>query len=354
MAFPDSKPLITTIIPTYRRPRLLQRAIKSVLAQTYPHFQVCVYDNASGDETATVVRTLAKADPRAKYYCHPENIGGFKNLVYGMARVETPFFSLLADDDVLLPEMYQVLLAGMEKFPEAMISAAPTIQVDDQDRVLWVPLSNWRAGLHTPPEGMLAMLQDGHPPIWTGMLFRREVLKEVGYLDEKVGNPSDLDFQLRIAARFPIVVSLQPVAILVVHPACQMLSGTFEEKYGGWLELIGKVTGDEVIPYPTRRQAVDLLDGRLKTWLSQAAASSIVRGEWGKADKAIDILQNHYHLTLRSSLLRILTRTCRSVPPIHVLLKGARFLKRFVFSLLPDPTKYLQSQYGAYLRYLKL
>ena len=34
------KPLITTIIPTYRRPKLLQRAIKSVLNQTYPHFQV--------------------------------------------------------------------------------------------------------------------------------------------------------------------------------------------------------------------------------------------------------------------------------------------------------------------------
>ncbi|MEK7713004.1 MAG: glycosyltransferase, partial [Nitrospirota bacterium] len=35
-------PLITTIIPTYRRPKLLRRAIKSALNQTYPHLQVCV------------------------------------------------------------------------------------------------------------------------------------------------------------------------------------------------------------------------------------------------------------------------------------------------------------------------
>jgi glycosyltransferase involved in cell wall biosynthesis len=55
-----TKPLITTIIPTYRRPKLLRRAIKSVLNQTYLHFQVCVYDNASGDETAEVVSELAK------------------------------------------------------------------------------------------------------------------------------------------------------------------------------------------------------------------------------------------------------------------------------------------------------
>ena len=48
------QPLITTVIPTYRRPALLAQAIRSVLTQTYPHFLVCVYDNASADETADV------------------------------------------------------------------------------------------------------------------------------------------------------------------------------------------------------------------------------------------------------------------------------------------------------------
>ena len=68
----SSAPLITTIIPTYRRPKLLQRAIRSVLNQTYPHFQVCIYDNASGDDTAAVVAEIAKGDPRVKYHCHPK------------------------------------------------------------------------------------------------------------------------------------------------------------------------------------------------------------------------------------------------------------------------------------------
>ena len=80
------KPLITTIIPTYRRPNLLRRAIKSVLNQTYPHCQVCVCDNTSGDETANVVAKIAKKDPhpRVKYHCHPENIGAIKNFKYGL------------------------------------------------------------------------------------------------------------------------------------------------------------------------------------------------------------------------------------------------------------------------------
>ncbi len=53
-------PQITTVIPTYRRPKLLRRAIESVLAQTYPHLKVTVFDNASGDETPEVVAELAR------------------------------------------------------------------------------------------------------------------------------------------------------------------------------------------------------------------------------------------------------------------------------------------------------
>ena len=354
MAVSDSKSLITTIIPTYRRPRLLGRAIRSVLAQTYPYFQVFVFDNASGDDTSEVVAEYVASDSRVKYFCRPENIGPFKNFAEALEHVETPFFSFLSDDDVLLPDMYQVALAGIREFPEAMISAAVTIFVDEQGRVLDAPTSSWRPGLYTPPEGMLAMLQDGHLH-WTGMLFRREVLEKVGNLDEEVGNPFDLDFELRIAAHFPIVVSLKPVGILVVHSASQSESGVFEEKYPGWLKMIHKITRDEAVPYHARRQAADMLNERFKTWLSHQVRGLIIRGEWEKADKAIDILRNYYHLTLRSSLLSIIAGTCRSIPPAHVLLKGVSALKRFVVSITAIPSsKQLQRSYGAYVRYLEL
>ena len=74
-----TKPLITTIIPTYQRPKLLRRAIKSGLNQNYPHFQVCVYDNASGDETETVVREFTAKDSRIQYFRQEKNRGGAFN-----------------------------------------------------------------------------------------------------------------------------------------------------------------------------------------------------------------------------------------------------------------------------------
>jgi glycosyltransferase involved in cell wall biosynthesis len=349
-----SKPLITTIIPTYRRPQRLRRAIRSVLAQSYPHFQVFVYDNASGDDTAKVVAEYAASDSRVKYFCRPENIGPIKNHAEALEHVGTPFFSFLSDDDVLLPDMYQVALAGMREFPEAMISAAVTIFVNEKWRVLSVPTSSWKAGLYTPPEGMLAMLQNGHLH-WTGMLFRREVIEKVGNLDEEVGNPCDMDFQLRIAAHFPIVVSLDPVGMLVIHSASQSESGTFEEKYTGWLKMIHKMRTDETIPCHPRRQAADMLNERFKTWLSLDILVCIIRGEWETVHKLIDLLQNYFHLTLRSALLAILAEMSRSVPPARVFLKGVRTLKRFVLYVVHNPTsRQLQRSYGTYFRHLEL
>ena len=58
----DKNPLITVVIPTFKRPKLLKRAIQSVLNQTYPHFKICVHDDASGDDTGKIVAEMSRND----------------------------------------------------------------------------------------------------------------------------------------------------------------------------------------------------------------------------------------------------------------------------------------------------
>src|SRR5579864_2555665 len=153
--------LITTIIPTYRRPAMVRRAIQSVLRQTYPHFALHVYDNASGDETAEVVAELAAQDSRVNYFCHKENIGPVLNFQFGLERISTPYFSVLSDDDVLLPHFYEVVLRGFDQYPEIGFSAGSAIHMTDQGRVYHVPLDSWeREGLYKSSEGVLHMLND--------------------------------------------------------------------------------------------------------------------------------------------------------------------------------------------------
>jgi len=206
---------ITTVIPTYQRPHLLKKAIESVLNQTYPYFQLLICDNASGDETADVANEYCKRDVRVKYHCHTTNIGMMENYKFGIGSIQTEFFSILSDDDILLPWFYETALTSLINTPDAIFFAGSTIIMTQKGKVIRVPLSLWkRAGIFHPPEGLLEMI--GKYPIPTGIIFRKEILNHVA-IDEENPLVWDCDFLLNSAKKFPIVISQKPCAIFLQH-----------------------------------------------------------------------------------------------------------------------------------------
>ena len=316
---PADPPFITTIIPTHRRPTLLKRAVRSVLRQTYPHFQVCIYDNASGDETAEVVAELAKQDSRIKYHCHQENIGSLANFDYGMTHVDTPFFSLLSDDDVLLPGFFKTALNGFERFPDAIFSAGSTIAMTPQGKVFAAPLDLWpREGYYSPPDSILEMLEGQHPT-WTAILFRREAIDKVGLLDHAVCGPSDLDYELRAAARFPFVISKSPCAIWLVYPSSYSTLGGFDSQWPGWLKLINKLASDTSIPTSTRLCAEKKLSARAKRILFKIGIRSIEKKNYSDTHKAADVLQKYFKLQFKPFILLLSARLCAHYVLLHKL-----------------------------------
>jgi GT2 family glycosyltransferase len=343
--------MITTVIPTYRRPKLLRRAILSVLAQSYPHFQVCVYDNASGDETEAAVRELAAADSRVKYFCHPKNIGAMPNFIFGMSRVETPFFSLLSDDDVLLPGFFEKALKGLNQHPQAMFSALATIQADEKGQVIQVPLAAWKDGVYPPPHGAVTMLEKQHPE-WTAILFRSEVLKKVGTLDLEAGAPADLDYELRIAARWPIVISREAGAIFVLHRGSVSATVRLESVWPAWQRIDRNVQQEESIARELRLQAhQQILRNFQQRFLALGGLSYVINKDWAAAEEAERILRDVYNRRFQALLLRCMARVARSFPLAHSFL---RFLNGVRKSILPLVTRRADPEYAKYAEFLKI
>jgi len=139
----NKQPLITTLITTYKRPELLKRAILSALNQTYSHLIVYVFDNASDDETEEMVRNLMLTDSRIRYHRHPINIGMMGNYQFALSQVKTPLFSLLSDDDLLLPWFYETALEGFAKHPDIAFSATSTLVMTSAGQVDYVPMDLW-------------------------------------------------------------------------------------------------------------------------------------------------------------------------------------------------------------------
>jgi GT2 family glycosyltransferase len=311
---------ITTVLPTYRRPRLLRRALRSVLRQTFADFVVCVYDNASGDETEEVVRELAAGDRRIVYFRHPANIGGAENFLFGMRRIQTKYFSFLSDDDVLLPRFYETALAGFVRCPAAMMSVGSTIEVTEDGDVRYAPLSRWeRDGVFEPPDAALRMLDNRHPT-WTSILFRREAIEAVGYLDLAVGAPSDLDYELRVGLRFPIVVSSRPCGAYVSHAG----SGSVAESAavaGGYDLIRRNIVEDGRVEASVRRRIGALLTRQLRMKLLEVWVKSLVRGDDGAAADAAIAMRDRYGPWLGGAALAVVRTWVTRAAPIRSALR---------------------------------
>lgn len=210
---------ITTVITTYRRPLLLKRALESVLRQSYSNFQVHVYDNASGDETEEVMSSFLRSDKRVQYHRHSENRGMFANYQYAFDRIDTPFFTLLSDDDYLLPHFYETALKGVQTYPDAAFSACGIVQLDSHGDFVRNPLSTWQEGYVPAGKGMLEMMKaHGQFPVPTGVLFQRQVMQEIKpHFSEEFDFFWDPDYLMRIAAKHPIFVNKTYCGVYLSH-----------------------------------------------------------------------------------------------------------------------------------------
>lgn len=277
------RPLITTIIPTYRRPKLLQKAIRSVLNQTYPHFQVCIYDNASGDDTSSVVAEIAREDPRVKYHCHSKNIGGIANFNYGMKQVTTSYFSLLSDDNTLLPHFFEDAVNTLNRYPEAILFAGQTINVNREGQKLSGSLDLWDPGLIFPPDGLLNIAEKGIPT-WESVLFRSEALNSVGLLNSSFKGSVDQDFMMRIARKHIFYVSKKPHALFVHHDNSMSGNRDLSEIISTHRKLLQQWYHDEELSEVTKKRIMKTL----KVFVRKRTIEAIYR-KWKIGDDHVTI-----------------------------------------------------------------
>ncbi|GAA5786465.1 glycosyltransferase [Chitiniphilus shinanonensis] len=98
-------PLVSVCISSYNHAAYIGECLESVLAQSYPNVEIVVVDDASPDETATIIRYYAERHPdRLRLIALEENLGPTRapNLAFQAARGE--FIALLGSDDRMLPD----------------------------------------------------------------------------------------------------------------------------------------------------------------------------------------------------------------------------------------------------------
>ena len=109
----ESQPLVSVIMPCYNMASYVSDSIKSVIAQTYPHWELLIVDDASTDTTVNIIESFSQTDSRIKFDIkkHNSGIADTRNQCIQMA--QGSFLAFLDADDIWHPEKLEKQLKFM-------------------------------------------------------------------------------------------------------------------------------------------------------------------------------------------------------------------------------------------------
>jgi len=210
---PD-EPRVSVTMPVYNARAYLHEAIDSILAQSYPHWELVAIDDASSDGSHEILTEYAARDPRIRVFRQAQQSGivAARNRAFREARPGTEYFAILDSDDVALPDRLEQQVTFLDRRPEHMLVGGHSVIIDDRSAPV---------GLRRYPvsyEDICGVITRYNPIAQSAVTLRRSVLYEVGAYDPAYPRCQDYDLWLRIAARHPIANLDRPVIRYRVSP----------------------------------------------------------------------------------------------------------------------------------------
>lgn len=197
----QSLPLISIIMPAFNAERFIESAIRSVLTQHYQNIELIIVNDASTDQTETIIRSFDDARIR---YINAEKIGkpsGVRNKGLQISRGE--LIGFMDADDEFLPDGLAKLAAALTQHPDWMGVDGFSDHIDDQGAVLEGELidlgeGNYQIPDHIQPwsvESILALQTMNALPAF---LLRREAFERNGFFNEALLGAEDFEYKIRL------------------------------------------------------------------------------------------------------------------------------------------------------------
>ena len=193
-----SQDLISVIMPAYNAEKYIAASIESVLAQTYPDWELIVVDDGSTDGTATVVQEFVKRDPRIKYVFQENGrLGKARNT--GIRNATGSLIAFLDSDDLWMPAKLEAQTRAMAANNADVVYSKTYVFSDKNinDETETLPSS---VGKFSGPDFFDSLVRRPQLPVLT-VLLKRSALDTAGLFEEGKAyhGCEDYDLWLRLA-----------------------------------------------------------------------------------------------------------------------------------------------------------
>jgi len=265
-------PLVSVCLPVYNGARFLEAAVRSVLTQTYPHFELLVFDDASTDGSWELLQEIR--DSRITLHRNDRNLGPEANWNQAVAAARGKYIKLFHQDDLLAPECLEKQVRALEDHPAAVLAFCRRHIIRPDGRRLLTRGGPWSEGLVTAQDAMRRCVRAGTNLLGepSAVLFRAAVARQAGGFDGRLPYVIDLDYWFRLMAHGPAWAIDAPLVSFRVSP--QQWSAALGRHQ---CEAFNRFVGDAIATTKFPVSALDQLRGRLAARLNSVARACIYR-----------------------------------------------------------------------------
>jgi glycosyltransferase involved in cell wall biosynthesis len=207
-------PLVTIVIPTWNRLPLVEEAVTSVIAQSYPHWELIVVDDGSTDGTGDRLRALGDSRIRVLSQPHRGHLGQLRNRAAAAGAGE--LIAFLDSDDIWLPQKLQMQVRALSE-SDAGWCYAGFEMMDATGRTIPMRTGEFRALSGWIVREVLAYKVAIAMPT---LLVRRQLFEAVGGFskDPRLTTREDHEMNLRLALKAAVVAVPDILVRVRDHP----------------------------------------------------------------------------------------------------------------------------------------
>lgn len=134
-------PEISVLLPVYNAEKYLSDCLDSLLRQTFYNFEIIAINDASTDQSLSILKKYAERDKRIKVFSNKSNLKIVATLNKGLELASAPLIARMDSDDVAFPLRLELQYEFMKKHPEVAICGT-AVQILGTDEIWSVPEFN--------------------------------------------------------------------------------------------------------------------------------------------------------------------------------------------------------------------
>lgn len=212
--------LVTVVITTYKRePALVERALKSVICQTYSNLEIFVVDDSPADYPfrAAVCEMVSKySGKNVKYIAHEKNSGACVARNTGLMQSSGSYIGFLDDDDEWMPEKIEEQIKAFNNEEVGLVYCSSKTVYDSKNKFEIKQIPCYYGFVYDK------LILENFVGSTSFPLIKTEALKKIGGFDPLMPAAQDYDVWLRISKKYKFNFVDKPLVMYHFHDGEQI------------------------------------------------------------------------------------------------------------------------------------